>query len=338
MTERARLRKLRKELQQRRTKTRDLAASFISELRQMFLQAKKYDFKSILERYQDVENAHDELGEYEEDFDEEERKYDILDWQLSQHEGDVVGDLLEDIEELKIVAQRPEEEEIHSPKPAVVPTFLSTEKMFPDTGSSPNSAASDVQATLEQYSMDPSGQLTEDSGLDSVPEDSSLPEEPKGIDLGLLGPHTGQVCKISEIRTQVLDYSRRFSSPESSRPRLLQLPGPLGHARRPKSESDLADMEPVWPNIRAHVREWIMDTLKESSFQKALAKAQLDIKDIDEKTWWDLLKEVWPSDATNQDLWVDIENEDDEFSEERENPSGAGIEGTPEVSHLLQSW
>ncbi|KAL1632657.1 hypothetical protein SLS56_003354 [Neofusicoccum ribis] len=252
LAERHNLKGMRKKLRDHRTETRDTEARFITELRQVCLNAKKLDFEHLFGLYQDVEDAHDELGAREEDYDEEEQRYGVLELRLTKNEGDIIGDLLEDIEDIKIVP--PRLDKVTLPKARATPTPQSTNEIIAES-----KPAGEIQEALQKYRL----------------------EQPE-----ILG------------NRELLEM-RRSSAPTEYRPQHLAPPDAMVQARRPRSESDLASLQPRWPSIRVHVSQWILETLEVSPLQKAIAKAQLQDEHMDNGTWWEMLKKFWSSDAAN---------------------------------------
>ncbi|KKY19556.1 hypothetical protein UCDDS831_g05215 [Diplodia seriata] len=322
LIERQKLQRKRQELREKRIKTRNVQAGLISELRKLCLNASPPDYAAIFELYDEVERAHDELGVNEEDYDQEERRYDVLELQWTKNEGDIIGNLIEDIEELRIVPARENEVE-PDPQPATSPDFLSTEPVFPVPDSPPSAATPEIQQELVSYSLKDAHPGTAETASEGHPGDQTDPEdESSAVPADPSAKHKHQLWEAVRPHMDILkdtraDDGRRASEPIRRQPRFLQPPNSKGPMRRPKSVSDLAGMEPRWQNVRSHVSQWIMDSLKGSLLQKALAKAQLRVDDLDEKDWWDQLKLVWSTDTANEepaaseeeDYYVNVESE-----------------------------
>ncbi|KAB2570476.1 hypothetical protein DBV05_g10838 [Lasiodiplodia theobromae] len=315
LTERQNLQTKRKELRQKRLNTRDVQANLMSEFRKICLNAKTLDHETIFELYDEVEKAHNELGVNEEDYDEEERRYDVLEYQWTKNEGDILGDLIEDIEELDIIPPREDKAE-PDPKPATTPDFLYTQDAFPDSNSGTNTTTEETQQDFTDCSSNDSQYgiaeiaMGDQAGNYTDPDMEEIPPE-----------HRSQLLdsmrQVDITKEAGLPEGRRASEPVRPQSDFLR---PPVTARRPRSEADLAAVEPRWQSIRSHVSHWILDSLKGSLFQKALAKAQLPGEDLDEKAWWGLLKSVWSTDAANEGPEAEeMEDEGEEGEEAAED-------------------
>lgn len=279
---------MRKELQKHRLAAQNMEARLVTELRQICLRAKLPDYKDLFQLYEDVGNARDVLGPLEDDFEEQERRYDVLELRVSREECDLVGNLMEDVEDLQIVTENGE---------------LDSELSIPFTRNEIQNRLDDFDISQPQPPVD-----VEDPEY-YFPEPSADSEKwdcPPGF---AAIQDIDQSDQFSDYLSEVVDFDdrilglvgniRRTSEPTQSTASRSLAPK---ESRRPRSESDLGVLQCRWPSTRAHVDQWILDSVKASDFEKAIAKAQTEkeiadairgSKLIDRKTWWHLFKQSW---------------------------------------------
>lgn len=288
LTQRNNLKNMRKELQKHRLAAQNMEARLVTELRQICLRAKLPDYKDLFQLYEDVGNARDVLGPLEDDFEEQERRYDVLELRVSREECDLVGNLMEDVEDLQIVTENGE---------------LDSELSIPFTRNEIQNRLDDFDISQPQPPVD-----VEDPEY-YFPEPSADSEKwdcPPGF---AAIQDIDQSDQFSDYLSEVVDFDdrilglvgniRRTSEPTQSTASRSLAPK---ESRRPRSESDLGVLQCRWPSTRAHVDQWILDSVKASDFEKAIAKAQTEkeiadairgSKLIDRKTWWHLFKQSW---------------------------------------------
>ncbi|OJD34985.1 uncharacterized protein BKCO1_19000174 [Diplodia corticola] len=344
LLERQALHAKRQALRAQRLRTRDAQAGLISELRRTCLNAKPPEPAAVFALFDAVERAHDALGASEEDYDADERRYDVLELQWTKNEGDIVGNLVEDIEELGIVppprahagvGEENDDGDVDcqrhavDPRPATSPDFRSTEEAFPAgeaaAAATPGTPVGEVRQGLAGYSWKSDD---DDARAGTAAAADALVEgRPGGDDAGLEN-HRHQLWEAVRPHMDVLkgvstDEGRRASEPARRQGELIQAAAAAAAAaaRRPRSEADLAGvLEPGWQsNIRSQVSQWIMDSLKGSLVQKALAKAQLEEDGLDEKDWWVALRRVWSTDAANDEPEAGGGEEEEEGEEEEDD-------------------
>lgn len=303
LTERRRMQNMRKDLREHRLKTRNMEAKLITELRQVCLNAKQLNFEDLFKLYEQVGDAQDILGSLEEDYEEEERHYEILEWQLGKQERDIVSDLLEDMED--IISPNPRDPLTEMPPTLRSPVPSAMRNATLELESGPSSTGDhEVRERFKDFHLDKIGSpcSTEDPEVgpkESPNEDEALRSETSETQ------YTDHLRKLLENNSRILQgdtlpESRRASEPAPSKGQRYLAP-PV-QARRPRSESDLASVQQRWSSSRAHVDQWIMESLKASKLEKAIAKAETGkeiaeahsgTEKIDNKTWWGLFKKCW---------------------------------------------
>ncbi|EKG14861.1 hypothetical protein MPH_07984 [Macrophomina phaseolina MS6] len=287
-----------RDLQKHRLNTRNLQAELMTELRQICLKAKDPDYEALFKLYDKLADAHDTLGALEEDYEQNEERYDILVWQLEKEKRDLVGDILQDMEELEIMPEKTgggldrlsRRPATHAPEPApaISSGFREIQEKFRGFG-------------LENPGL-PGGTKDERIGPMQLLDDG---EAPTALPEGTQTQYTDQLDVLLAKSTDVLEGRpatdpRRASEPVPCKePRLA----PLEMGARARSESDVASMQqPRWPNVRAHIDQWMLESLKASQLEKAIAKAGTEVQiatarvgagKMDKKTWWGLFKQYW---------------------------------------------
>lgn len=349
LTERHALQMTRKKLLEHRLQTRDAEAKLVTELRQVCLKAKEPDYEVLFGLYQDVSNAQDVLGSLEEDYGAEEREYDVLEWQLGKLEADLVGDLLEDMEDLKIVPPEPTGSLSASDKrPIATAPVASTMEPFM---SDPESASYPKVLEAPKLFNDPhlahswSASTTECS--ESCPNKALEDEELRNISGKSESQFTDHLNKVVEETTKALaEYPtpepRRASEPVNSISHFLMVPEP---AQRARSESGLSQILPRWPSTQAHVDQWISDSLRESHMEKVIAKAHSEEKiasaqsgatRIDRRAWWSLFKDFRVTGTPNERARSTNEageNEREAFGASGIGNRSEGVHGALESPH-----
>lgn len=309
LTERHALQQTRKSLCDHRQRTRDTEVKLITELRQVCLNTKQLDYEVLFGLYQEINDAQDSLGSLEEDYDAQQRSYDILEWQLSKYECDLVGDLIEDMEDLGLVPPESTCSLSVSDKKSAAPVGFPLEPLTPNPTSSlalkvPGASELISDARLAQNW---SGSTTECSDLDL---DHDLAEE-EAFNNAVDEPETqftDRVDHLIEQASKTLEehQTRPASMPIKSISSFYLTPN---STRRAQSEGGLAHIGPRWPSIRDHVNQWLWESLAESHMEKVIAKAHSEGEIagaqsseilIDRRTWWNLCKEFWAASSTSE--------------------------------------
>lgn len=303
MTERRRLGKLRKQLQEERVKARDLGAQYTSEVRRGVINSKECDLALLFELQQEYQEAQDKVGGLEEDYQSQERSYDSMECKFSRDEHEFYSTLIEDLYDIGIIPLSPNSYRPNPSRAATPPNFSS----FKLRQSPVNEAAGlDPEETFNSsifFPLAPSDicshediperlEITSAAHEDAIIGDeidrytdrlSKMVQETAFLDTP--GMPIERIASESALIDTLKTYERsklKFKKPDRSRPR---------------SENDLAQIRPLFPTFRVKVSQWILDSLSISSFEKALAKAQLESEDTDNRTWWLMVKRLWKEDG-----------------------------------------
>ncbi|KAF2138948.1 uncharacterized protein K452DRAFT_320604 [Aplosporella prunicola CBS 121167] len=275
-----------------------LESELVSELRQMCLNAKALDPEVLFTIYQKIQQAQNDLGNAEEEYDQVERAYDTAEWKLADRQGDFIATLTEDLLDINLEALFPNTD--------LQLQLGSDAEMSPGLQNGnhalPLSPAEMEQLTLKQNGFDfKQPQQFEDKHVQDPLDDedfseSEMTESEKEILVGPRFSYDDEVETVfppTEFDTMTFPGGRQFSNP------YLPLPVTETELPRAKSESGLEQLLPLIPDVRARISKWIFDTLRASDIQKAIAKSQLENQDICSKTWWKLVKRYWidPSEA-----------------------------------------
>ncbi|KAI4214756.1 MAG: hypothetical protein LQ351_002832 [Letrouitia transgressa] len=316
---RLRLRELRVELRQQHSTVRELEARFIKILQRHWGHGEDLDQAACKTLYNQISAALDELGPLEEKYEEKEDDLDTLDFELEAKETR----FYERFEEIQFTeAYRSDISSSSHGSPASLtrephPSYLVDE-------SSPAyrylSRFGDAKIVRERlFELD--NEKDQYSELERDRENLGVPVYPPNVefimkydqvrseyvhelekiekDLHTLELEAGLDYSMFDERIlplTITDPSTRDSSPTlrslKSDQLLAVLPKPVNILRR-KSENDLDDSQ----SSRDRINEWILDRLKSSLIEKAVYKANLNDRKLDDSKWWKLVCEYWSKDV-----------------------------------------
>lgn len=219
----------------------------------------------IQEALKDAAILRDTLADLEADLDDTEEKYNLQEWQYSQAETSLVEEL-----------------------PGAVPLSLSNalpvpllEAQKPDLGLLTSFSSGPVD--LWQTVGNP-------KDIVSAPNILISPIESEGQRQG----HdyiTGNLPKIG-VNMPTKQGNSTFSDISSN------VAVPVIVPSRLSIENDLQDMQINWSYTRKRIDAWLFDILSDSKAQWSLLKRLRPQKNLDDKTWWDLVKHTWFSDTS----------------------------------------
>lgn len=287
MTERRNLIKLREQLQDFRAKARHTEVELVAELRRSVINARQNNPAALYELYQEHEEAQDKIGVLEENYASREMEYDLTECKFHREESDFYSSLIEDLCDIGIVPLTPISYRPAPSRPATPPDSWFTSASF---------------ALFDQEC------ITNELETSDVEQDNVSSEDADSY-MGRLR----RVIKDAEtLEHRKMPVERRASDPATSTE--LQRHDQSKRQPRPSSETELAQLRPKFPTRRGQISQWILESLKESSLQKALAKSQLSSQDIDDREWWKLLKKSWgendePAQSEMSDVCYLNENE-----------------------------
>ncbi|KAL9037828.1 MAG: hypothetical protein Q9214_005530 [Letrouitia sp. 1 TL-2023] len=320
---RLRLRELRVELRQQHSTVRELEARFMKVLQRHWGHGDALDQAACKILHNQISAALDELGPLEEKYEEKEDDLDTLDFELEAKETR----FYERFDEVQFTeAYRSDVSSSSYGSPAShnrepYPSYLVDE-------SSPAyrylSRVGDAKIVKERlFELD--NEKDQYSELERDRENLGVPLYPPNVefsmkydqirseyvhelekiedDLHTLEVEVGLDHNMFDERITpfiITDPSTRDSSPTprslKSDQLLAELPKPASILRR-KSENDLDDMPQDTQSSRDRINEWILDRLKFSKIEKAIYKASLNDRKLDDSEWWKLVCEYWSKDV-----------------------------------------
>jgi hypothetical protein len=254
------LKNKRGELRDLRQKTGLEEGAVISQLRQAF-QERNIEFPVELENaFTSVIRLRDSLGILEGNYEEEEEKYDNLEWNYTQNEEDFVARWTGGVMNIP-------------PSPG---------KPVGTNGLSPpfHRPAETGEISIEFQGPQP---LPADFFIDDMQQSPEL--------RGTIWKHSKQ----ESASTTPAKNQRRHSFSESNSSRqgvagIYPLP-------RANSETGVSEARLKWTDTRKRVDTWLLDAVSCSHYQKSILRSMLAQDDLDYATWWKLVTQNWISDS-----------------------------------------
>jgi hypothetical protein len=246
---RFRLKDRRGELRDLRQKTGLAEGGIINQLRIVF-QDRSIDFPVELEiAFAHALTLRDSLGELEGTYEEEEEKYDDLEWDCTQKEENFLTGLISHNSDAMDTANnaRSDDATLYAPVPKnsdISPTGFPD--LRPDVFMRPLPISEAALQMFEQHSS---------STVRKAPRPS----------FGYYHPDEGTDMHSSLLRTS--------------------------------SEAVTSQAHLDWKRIKTRVDNWILDSVSCSQYQKLVLKSLFSKDDLDDATWWDLVKQHWNSDS-----------------------------------------
>lgn len=258
------LRTRRKQLSDLRRKTGIVAGSVFDQLRQLLREHGIPVPEKLESDYHDLGALRDHLGSSEVEYDQDEQKYNGLEYKYTQREGTFIEAIMSNgtlPRKVTDAEQRAETEALTSfaygPKENIkIPSY------------------SDFGSSIQEY-------------LETPPAAVSRTEPWRMIECK--DPVRQEDCRINMPLSSFTASSLPQLSP--SRHRTFQLEAPSA----PYSENALSNARLSWPDTLKRIDSWILDMTRCSKVQKAILKTFLFREVSDDPSWWRLVEKHWNS-------------------------------------------
>jgi hypothetical protein len=254
------LKNKRGELRDLRQKTGLEEGAVINQLRQAF-QERDIEFPVELKiAFNSVIRLRDSLGIFEGSYEEEEEKYDNLEWDYTKKEEDFVAKWIGD--------------QVDIP-PTQGKSGGTNDPNLPFYG-----LAEIGEPSIEFEEPRPESTNFFQNGMRQPPEYSEI-----------IWTHSKQ----QSASTAPENYQRRHSYSQSNLCRQdVAANYPLPRAN---SETGVSEARMKWTDTRKRIDTWILDTVSCSHYQKLILRSMLAQDDLDYTTWWKLVTQNWISDS-----------------------------------------
>lgn len=254
------LKNKREELRDLRQKTGLEEGAVISQLRQTF-QERNIEFPVELKNaFISVIRLRDSLGILEGNYEEEEEKYDNLEWNYTQKEEDFVARWTEGVEDI----------------PQSSGKLVGTNSLSPP-----------FYGPVETGEIPIEFQVPRPGPTDFFIDDMQQSPE--------FGEAIWKHSKQQSASTTPEKYQRRHSLSESNSSRqgvaaIFPLP-------RANSETGVSEARLKWTDTRKRIDTWLLDAVSCSHYQRSILRSMLAQDDLDYATWWKLVTQNWISDS-----------------------------------------
>jgi hypothetical protein len=246
---RFRLKDQREELRDLRQKTGLAEGAVINQLRIVF-QDRNLDFPVELEiAFARALTLRESLGSLEGTYEEEEEKYDDLEWNYTQKEESYLTKV-----------------------------------------TSHNGNAMDAANTAESDDATLYAPVTRESDMSTRGFPDLRPDE-------FMKP-----LRISEAALQMFEQHSSCNIPQASRSNFkYHQPGEgtdiYSSLPQMSNETAISQAELDWNKVKSRVDTWILDNVSCSQYQRLVLRSLFSKDDIDDATWWDLVRQHWNSDS-----------------------------------------
>jgi hypothetical protein len=258
---RYRLRKRRRELRSIREATAIKAAIAFKRIKHYVLEQGLYLPPDIQSAMDDADVSRDRLGEEELDFEEAEEKYGLEEWIYSDKETKFVEGLFA----MRFTNFQVAPAQQSSSADNVISESLTQHSR----GSAITWHAANVADTLiispGASHVDASSAFDVDIG---VPDDAQIPVE-----------------SLALFQHSYVSLSANASPGEYAESNQALV--------RPFRENGSTLARSRWPEIRQRIDEWLLETLRDSRFQKAQLRNLLSREDLGNNDWWQLALQEW---------------------------------------------
>jgi hypothetical protein len=261
---RFRLKARRRELCNVREDAGNIAGSAFSSIQKFLIQQNIRLPEPIANAFAEASARRDMLGQLDTEYDEAEQDYNLLEWEYTKTEtlfveeftGDKLAKSLTDAAEFEQVEQA---------------TQARSSQLQYFTRSSIGAFETAVSST----SLD----LGEEASTQDVVGHSNMWTPPGGLledQVTTTWPEYFVVSPSEDVPNN--------SVPEDSRlfPRSF-------------SESEIGQAHLTWSKTCKRIDFWLLQILSTSPYQRAQLRAQLSEETLDDKTWWELVKQHWPT-------------------------------------------
>lgn len=305
------LRELRAELRQRHVNIRHMQAQFWRGLQNQWNDTRNLDQSTLQQLYEDIQRALDELGPEESNYDEKEDDLDVLDYKLGKLEDrfyDTDADLAGSRGGFASTSSSRSSRRSRS----ITPTRSEDEASWNYRYLSRVGDANIVRERLDELSIEKSQYV-------------DLGRERAAMGLDLYKPNVEFLDTFDEVYAknefelreieedlERLQNESRPTPPAAAKifietmelPKSLslthahELPKTQSHGStlRRKSDGDLLKVLVDTSTVRQRVNQWILENLSVSTFEKARHRDMLQNPNLDEHTWWSLVKYYWQLD------------------------------------------
>jgi hypothetical protein len=257
------LRSRRKELTRLRQETGEVEGAIFSYIQKVFHDNRIPFSDELLKDYHRLDTLKDRLGFSEVEYDEEEQKYNGLEYEYTQKESSFIDTRVNRISP-------------SAPKDRYQQNYATED--LTKFAEGPNG----IGAHTICYSQESSNH----SGLETVRHNHSNQSQDHDAN--------GGIESLSSRRS----HDPNTIKGTSSLPQLSSLHGYLAHTEAPSvsnSESALQYARKHWPDTLRRIDLWILDAIKCSPLQKAFLKNVLSEAGLNDPLWWELVLKYWSS-------------------------------------------